>query len=60
MALIAKKVLTIGFVTAALPGTVVAPEAVDQYGWHDDVEDDGRVVYGEPTPPPEPAPAKKK
>lgn len=41
MALIAQKVLKVGFTIAALPGTVVPKEAVDEYGWHDYVQDDG-------------------
>lgn len=43
MALVAKEVLKIGFTVAALPGNVVSPEAVEKYGWQDQVEDDGRA-----------------
>lgn len=42
MALIAKEVLRIGHTVAALPGNVVAPEAVEKYGWADKVEDNGK------------------
>lgn len=36
---IAKKILKIGFVVAALPGTYVSKSAVEANGWADDVED---------------------
>jgi hypothetical protein len=44
VALIAKEVLRIGFTVVALPGTVVSPEAVKEYGWGDKVEDNGKPL----------------
>lgn len=41
MALIAKKKLVHGFTVVALPGTAVSANAVKEYGWENDVEDDG-------------------
>jgi hypothetical protein len=58
VALIAKEVLRIGFTVAALPGTVVAPEAVKEYGWQDKVEDNGVALT--PDAPAEPVKSKKK
>lgn len=46
MALIAKETLRIGFTVAALPGNVVSPSAVEEYGWQDKVEDDGTGEVG--------------
>lgn len=64
MALIAKETLKIGFITVALPGNVVEKAAVDEYGWHDKVEDDGNGDFGGEVPPapdqPSKRPAKKK
>lgn len=44
MAKIAKDVLKMGFVVAALPGNVVTAddETIAKYGWADKIEDDGR------------------
>lgn len=36
---IAKEVLRIGFTVAAVPGGYVTKEAVETYGWQDQVED---------------------
>ncbi len=36
---IAKETLRIGFTVAAAPGSYVTKEAVDKYGWQDQVED---------------------
>lgn len=37
---IAKEVLKIGFTVAALPGGYISQEAVDKYGWADQVSAD--------------------
>lgn len=63
MALIAKSPLRIGFTLVANPGNVVSADAVEEYGWHDKVYDDGQGdpdleanaepdETGEPTPRP--------
>lgn len=52
MALIAKEILRIGNTVAALPGTVVSPEAVEEYGWQDKVEEEKKKKPAKPTPPP--------
>lgn len=41
---IAKKTLRIGFTVAAVEGGYVTKDAVQQYGWQDDVEDGPDVV----------------
>jgi hypothetical protein len=46
MALIAQKVLKIGFTVVALPGNVVPKEAVEENGWQDFVKDDGKGDLG--------------
>lgn len=51
MALIATQILRQGFVIAALPGNVVAPEAVEQWGWQDGVKDDGKDDGNAPQAP---------
>jgi len=50
MALVAKEILKIGFVVAALPGNAVSRDAVEKYGWQDKVEDDGKGDAPHPNP----------
>lgn len=50
MTLIAKETIKLGFTVVALPGTRVAKELVDDNGWQDLVEDDGRGEDGEAAP----------
>lgn len=52
MALIATQTLTVGSITFAVPGSIVSKEAVQMYGWQDQVEDDGYGADDSPTPPP--------
>lgn len=59
MAKIAKDVLKIGFVVAALPGNVVtaSDEDIAKYGWADKIEDDGKGAASASDRPAAPEPA---
>lgn len=57
MAKIAKEVLKMGFVVAALPGNIVtaSDEEIAKWGWADKIEDDGKDVRPSRRPATEPA-----